>query len=60
MVTTEPIVRRYEGKWYSDSEAQKIETILQRESRTGDNWRWKDEEGNTVTLSGSSELQNIK
>jgi hypothetical protein len=46
--------KRFFGKKYSLSEAQKVQDSLQEEVPTGESWYWKNEEGDYVQLSGTS------
>lgn len=43
--------KQYYGKKYSLEEATKVEEILQKEAPTGEQWRWKDREGDDVIFS---------
>ena len=39
------------GKWYTPTEAYKIEAYLLHNSKTGERWEWEDASGGSVQLS---------
>jgi hypothetical protein len=50
----------YAGRWFTDEEAQKIQTDIVKNAGTGEMGYWVDRQGNHVDLSGSGETKETK